>query len=280
MLTPSEIGSLTALGGFINERLICEKFNNWLHDSDAQQWLSIMNYELKTIKEIKAIQIPLRINKDRAIAFGITEEDYLEVVKYKKSDAQVKLTIKVGDIIKVENISIKKSDVSANFNQVDKRSVSTYQVMWGFNDEIRRWLEGFTGYRSPGSFPELEGIKLRDDRRLFFTEIPAKIQNLIIDFLQENKFLIVADILKGRGGLSANWLLVTRNNRDGTANWLLKDINYAINYFSKGPIVISPKGSLWIGKVFMQRKGGTPDPTSLQFKIKPCDIFTQLPELT
>jgi len=23
----------------------------------------------------------------------------------------------------------------------------------------------------------------------------------------------------------------------------------------------------------MQRKGGTPDPTKLQFKIKPCELF-------
>ncbi len=32
-----------------------------------------------------------------------------------------------------------------------------------------------------------------------------------------------------------------------------------------------PRGSLKIGRVTMQRKGGTPDPTSLQFKINPLE---------
>ncbi len=36
---------------------------------------------------------------------------------------------------------------------------------------------------------------------------------------------------------------------------------------------VSPGGSLYIGRITMQRKGGTPDPTKLQFKIKPCDLF-------
>lgn len=36
---------------------------------------------------------------------------------------------------------------------------------------------------------------------------------------------------------------------------------------------MSQKGGLIIGKLTAQRKGGTPDPTSLQFKIKPLDIF-------
>jgi len=33
------------------------------------------------------------------------------------------------------------------------------------------------------------------------------------------------------------------------------------------------RGSLKIGRVTMQRKGGTPDPTSLRFKINPLALF-------
>jgi len=54
----------------------------------------------------------------------------------------------------------------------------------------------------------------------------------------------------------------------------LKDINEAMNFFGKGEVTISPKGSLYIGKITLQRKGGTPDPTKLQFKIKPCQLFS------
>ncbi len=35
------------------------------------------------------------------------------------------------------------------------------------------------------------------------------------------------------------------------------------------------KGSLYIGKITMQRKGGTPDPESLQFKISPNSLFNK-----
>jgi hypothetical protein len=47
----------------------------------------------------------------------------------------------------------------------------------------------------------------------------------------------------------------------------------AMNFFGRGEICISPRGSLYIGKITMQRKSGTPDPTKLQFKIKPCQLF-------
>jgi hypothetical protein len=80
--------------------------------------------------------------------------------------------------------------------------------------------------------------------------------------------------MKGRGGLSANWMLVTRLNRENkTTTWTLRDINVVMNFFGSGDICISPKGSLYIGKITMQRKGGTPDPTKLQFKIKTCQLF-------
>ncbi|OQX90853.1 MAG: hypothetical protein B6D57_01840 [Candidatus Coatesbacteria bacterium 4484_99] len=69
-------------------------------------------------------------------------------------------------------------------------------------------------------------------------------------------------------------MLVTRLNRENnTTTWILKDINIAMNFFGGGEVRISPRGSLYVGKITMQRKGGTPDPTKLQFKIKPCQLF-------
>jgi hypothetical protein len=46
-----------------------------------------------------------------------------------------------------------------------------------------------------------------------------------------------------------------------------------MNFFGSDDVKISLRGSLHIGKITMQRKGGTPDPTKLQFKIKPCQLF-------
>jgi hypothetical protein len=36
------IGSTTAINGFKNEQDICNKFNNWKNDCDAQEWLEII----------------------------------------------------------------------------------------------------------------------------------------------------------------------------------------------------------------------------------------------
>ena len=52
-----------------------------------------------------------------------------------------------------------------------------------------------------------------------------------------------------------------------------KRYKYCDEFFGKGDVKVSPRGSLYIGRITMQRKGGTPDPTKLQFKIKPCDLF-------
>ena len=45
------------------------------------------------------------------------------MLKYKKADAQICVIIRQDDIIKVENISIKKSNSNADFNQVDKKII-------------------------------------------------------------------------------------------------------------------------------------------------------------
>jgi len=40
-----------------------------------------------------------------------------------------------------------------------------------------------------------------------------------------------------------------------------------------GKVELTKRGSFKVGKIVVQRKGGTPDPTSLQFKFSPLDIF-------
>lgn len=274
-----EFGSKTAKGGFANEKTICNKFNNWNDDEDAKSWLKIMGYELNKIDYIEAIQIPTRIGKNDVKKFGFSEEEYEELVHFKKTDVQIqiRLIICVNNILKVENISIKKANSDADYNQVDKRWVNSYQDMWHFDDEIALALKLFTGEVSPSSYQEMLKInisKLREHRRVFLTELKDEVVQKILLFFTENKILVVSDILKGRGGFAADWMLVTRYNRAcDTTTWILKDINTVMNFFGQGDVKVSPRGSLYIGGITMQRKGGTPDPTKLQFKIKPCELF-------
>jgi len=240
-----KLGSATAKGGFKNERTIIRKFNNWKKDKDTQLWLKIMGYNLKKIEKLKSIQ-----------------------VHRQKADVQVRILIKIGNAWKIENISVKLAKEKADFNQVDKRPVDKYQKMWGFNNRIARGLKLFTGEIKPK-------FKTADPRRAKFIELPERTQKEIIDFFRKNKILVVTDILKGREGITADWMMVARyRKKKNETEWILKDINTAMNFFGKGRVKISSRGSrLFIGKIGMQRKGGTPDPTSLQFKISPCQLF-------
>jgi hypothetical protein len=234
-----------------------------------------MGYDVMQLNSVNAIRIPTRIKKTDLSKFELKEETYKQFMRFQKADAQIKIIIKIGNILKIENLSLKKANSDADYNQIDKRTVTDYQEMWKFDDEIAFWLKLFTGELDPKEYSIKTGIKnFRDKRRLFFDEMPLIIQEKIINFFQKNRIIIVSDIIKGRGGLSANWMLVTRLNRENeTTTWTLKDINVVMNFFGSGKVCVSPKGSLYIGKITMQRKGGTPDPTKLQFKINPCQLF-------
>ncbi len=274
-MNSKEVGSKTAKGGFLNEKTICGKFNAWKKDTEAQEWLKIMGYDTEKINTVEAVHIPAKIKKSDLNKFKVKEEEYEQFVKFKKADAQIRIVIKIGNILKIENLSLKKANSDPDYNQIDKRIVADYQAMWGFDDEIAFWLKLFTGELEPRKYSSKTGIKrLRDDRRIFLDEMSADIQNKIINFFHENRIIVISDIIKGRGGLSADWMLVTRFDKENqSATWILKDINLVMNFFGSGLVCISPKGSLSIGRVTMQRKGGTPDPTKLQFKIKPCQLF-------
>jgi len=274
-MNKTELGSKTAKGGFANEKAICKKFNAWKKDKEAQDWLKIMGYNIKKLDSVKATKVPTKIKKSDLTKFGLNEEQYTQFVRFKKADAQIRIIIKIGNILKIENLSLKKANSDADYNQIDKRTVDFYQEMWRFDNEIALWLKLFTGEVLPKSQKKLIGkVKPKDKRRLFLTEMPEVIQKKIIQFFKENKILVVSDIIKGRGGLSADWMLVTKLNRqEKTTTWILKDINTMMNFFGSDDVEISPRGSLHIGKITMQRKGGTPDPTKLQFKIKPCQLF-------
>jgi len=44
-------------------------------------------------------------------------------VRFKKADAQIRIIITIGNILKIENLSLKKANSDADYNQIDKRTV-------------------------------------------------------------------------------------------------------------------------------------------------------------
>jgi len=242
------LGSRTAKRGFKTERDIADKFNNWRDDEDAQRWLTIMGYDLKKVEGVKAIII----------------------TGSHKTDVQVQITIYLKEAIAVENLSVKLVSSPQGFNQIDKRWVDRYVEMWNIPENIAEALKLFTG--------ELKSRRgnLKDSRRMFLDEMDVQIQKLVVNFFSENKILIVSDILKGSDELLANWMLVVLKKKDENPEWVLKHINHVLNVFGSGEVRITDRGSLKIGKITMQRKGGDAGRETskmLQFKINPMALF-------
>jgi len=145
--------------------------------------------------------------------------------------------------------------------------------MWNIPKDIETILRLFTGKNEPKN-----KNKLKDSRRMLLTEMSQGDQDKILSFFNRNKILIVSDILKGRNKFAADWMLVILKKDSKSYEWALKDINIVMNIFGKGDIRITKQGSMKIGEIGMQRKGGDGGRESakmLQFKINPCLLFKE-----
>lgn len=228
---------------------ITKVFAYWYSNQYAKILLTAMEFEVSRIKDIKMTPI--------------IKNDNEGCIKFEVYDGCLKKIQYIG------NLQIKLVSNKSGFNQIDKRWVETYQELWNIPNNVVKILKHFTGELSPY-------IKnMRDSRRMFIDELSKQDQRTLFDFLNDNKTLIINDILKGRGVFSAEWMLVIVKDKD-PLRWALKSINEVLNFFGNGEIKISPKGSISIGKITMQRKGGDggrPSANMLQFKINPTELL-------
>ena len=239
-------GSQTAKGGFDNEKDVIIRFNNWQGDTLAQNSLIVMGYDLKEIEKVIAQKVP----------------------HGQKTDVQVLVTVFLKGLDKGQNISVKLVSNKSGFNQIDRGWVKKYTELWKIPDKVSELLEMFVGSIKPLIH------NLRDSRRVFLDEFSQEQQQLIVSFFEENRILILSDIIKGRGQFAAEWMLVVQKI-DDSVKWNLKPINEVLNIFNQGKVEITKKGSLRIGKVGLQRKGGDGGRDSanqMQFKIDPIEI--------
>jgi flavodoxin len=247
-MTTAEKGSEIAKGGFRNEDDVIRKFNDWKRDGDAQDWLITMGYVIDEIEYVKAVKI-----------------------SREKTDVQVqiKISIKLKDAIDVQNLQVKLVSNTWGFNQIDKRWVNNYVELWDMPTVIISILKRYTGEIKPTV------SNTHDKRRMLANEFSLEERQTILNWLCENRMLIVSDILKGRGRFAAEWMLVIQVLPE-SYKWVLKPMNYCINLFGGGEITITSRGNFRIGNITMQRKGGDGGRESanmLQFKINPLDLF-------
>lgn len=245
-------GSETAKGGFRNEEDVCTAFNEWPHDAEARGWLATMHGHLDSIKTVTA-----------SVPRGAKA----------KTDVEVRVTTPDGETR--YGISIKLVSTKGGFNQIDKRWLDTYATMWNMPPDVIDALKRFVG-ETPPTTPG------RDPDRMFLTELPPDSQQKVVDFFTKHRDRIVSDLFAGDGDHAAGWFLVTvRDQEEGgdephPKRSILVSTAAAAAFFGTGDIAITPAGSLRIGRITMQRKGGDNGRKSaqmLQFKIDPTDLF-------
>ncbi|MGL4560660.1 MAG: type II restriction endonuclease [Brevinema sp.] len=249
MKKTTQEGSETAKNGFKNEQFVIDLFNAWKSNELAQEWLIAMGYKISEIEFVKAIKI-----------IGSFKADI---------QVQISITIKLKEEVDCQNISIKLVSNPQGFNQIDKRWIDKYIELWNIPQDISKLLKYYTG--------ELKPYKsmVRDERRMFIDEFEQSEQDLMIQFFEQNKVLILTDILKGRGQFSAEWMLVIYKQENKIES-VLKPINEVLNFYAQGNVEITKQGNIKIGRIGIQRKGvdgGRPTANMLQFKMNPMDLF-------
>ena len=121
----------------------------------------------------------------------------------------------------------------------------------------------------------MANVGIKKKRRLFFDELENHEQSQLLSFFSNKKIKIVQDVVQGRGLFAANYVLVVDKSAQTVSSKIIP-INQAIKIMSSGPVEISPRGSLRIGKILMQRKGGDsgrPTANMLQFKEDPKEFL-------
>ena len=254
-------GSRTARGGFQNEDAVAAKFESWKEDFEAQQWLQYMGSDLEHITEVKATVLRGRDKAD--IVLKIVQDNILKLQR---------------------NVSLKKFNRDADYNQIERGWVDSYKDYWNMPTGVVNSLKKFVGEISPASLYQ-RGIlsmeqfnALRDQRRFFLNELEDHEIRSTIQFFSDWKMVIASDLLRGRKGYKAEWILVTAfDESTNLTEWTIKDIDTAIDLYADGPVGLTDRGSLMIGRIVLQRKGGDggrDTANMMQFKIHPGELFT------
>jgi len=192
-------------------------------------------------------------------------------------------------------ISVKEFDVDIGFdyNHVERNHVDFYAQKWSMPKDVYVALKKFVGEVNAKGDPisieelqkeaELLGIspgKLSKKRRTFLNQMDDKTIESVKRFFSENKMKILKDVFIDDEAIEF-FIIVKRQK--GLACYYILSTKDVLDTYGKGDIKVTPKGSLLIGRVELQRKGGdhwTPrgwvdtSASQLQFKIKPSECIT------
>lgn len=232
-----------AKGGFQNERDVIKSFNSM--SVDCEVWLHHMGIDFSTVSRVEAEKAPPRI----------------------KPDVFVKVHFNNGCSPKLLKISVKLASSARGFNQIDRgKVIQRYKSLWEqLSSEATTGLRHFTGDLPPKSGG-------RNPKRMFIDELELGQRTAILDFFRQNKQQVISDLLAGRIPNKAEWLLTVDKSSSSSRVFTMDE---AIQFYASGNVELTPQGSLKIGRITAQRKGGDsgkPSGNDLQFKFDPNEI--------
>jgi hypothetical protein len=240
------LGSITARSGFENERDVAIMFEHWDEYPIAKSWLQLLGIDPNMIEGIKT-----------------------KIISGQKTDVQVLVNLKNNPNVIKRNLQVKLVTNESGFNQVDKRWVDNYVILFGIPPKIAKLLKLYTG--------EIKPIikNPRDSRRMFMDEFPLEDQKIILDFFRKNKNRILQLILAGEGEFAADFMMVVRKTGRKYES-IICPMEQVLSHYGSQEVVITKRGNLSVGKIGMQRKGGDNGRKSaqmLQFKADPTQLF-------
>lgn len=268
-MTFQSTGSEAARGGFRNEGALEEAING--RTALGMRLLKAMAIDPSTL--VRASQVPSRLS---AAAFGsllgirsVSPDSLRASTQHQKAD----LLLYLSGNHRV-TASLKKANASSDFNQVDRRPVDVYQRFWGFSDDVALALKLFTGDLNAADFAKYsQGLSVSNaHRRVAFPDLSAAQQTMVLDFFQSHKRKIVQELVQGKGPLAAEFMIVTQRD-DHLIRFHVSRMTDVIDYLCEPPVRVNARTTFCVGHLTAQRKGGTPDPTSLQFKVKPSALL-------
>lgn len=233
-----------AKGGFENESELRDLFNSF--DPTIFPFVDALGYELSDISKIRATKF---------------ESGH-------KPDIQLNFYDRGGALLGIEKISVKLQSHSSGFNQVDRGWIEErYTKLWpNMSDSVIEGLRLFTGQDRPRG-------KTRSSNRMYMDELPKKLQSEIFNFFADNLKLVQSDVLAGRGELRAEWFMVTDKSKKITE---VREMDKVLDAASFGGVGMTPRGSIRIGRITAQRKGGDKGAKTachLQFKVNPIELI-------
>lgn len=243
-------------------------------------FISLVNNEWKTSEIVKSIFMDM----------GILVSDLETIEAFKpeglsKTDCCIKISYKIKDDKNVHNISIKLASTKSNrgFNQIDKRWVDKgkgaegYTELLGIPDDVKDLLKHYTGMLSPSSYVPTP-TTLKDKRRLFINEMLPDDQIKLLSWLNTNIDPIFNLVFIGNSSSPYPAHFICMIKSDGiNVKYKVFSIKDAITFY-KGDCKasVSKRGTIHLGKLTIQRKGGDKGADTakqLQIKFDPLAIL-------